>query len=202
MNYTQNIFEEIKNRVDIIDAAERFGLQVDRHNKALCFVHSERNPSLSFKNNRYKCFSCNASGDVIEMICQLKGVKPLEAAKILDNLYGLNLFDKKINFYHYNKELESEKAKLLAWKMWEQWACNTVAGYLKQLDEWKREYAPKPSDELLHPLFAEALNNTAYWNYVYQSVFIEGSFTDKTEFYKTHAKAVNELDNAGKIKSA
>jgi len=197
-----NIFEEIKNRVDIIDAAERFGVQVDRHNKALCFVHSERNPSLSFRNNRYKCFSCNTSGDVIEMICQLKGVKPIEAAKILNSIYGLNLFDKKTDYTYLRKQLESEKAKLSAWNAWELRASIIIATYLKQLDEWKRLYAPKTPDEPLHPLFVESLNNIAYWDYVYQSVFIEGSFTEKTAFYKTHAKAVDELDKTRKVKSA
>jgi len=195
---SNNIFEEIKHRVNIIDAAERLGIQVDRHNKALCFVHNERHPSLSFKNDYFKCFSCGVAGDVISMVCHLKGVKPIEAARILDSLYGLNLFDNKVHI----KQPEFDKTKLESWKAWEQWACNMVAEYLKQLDEWKRIYKPKPSDEKLHPLFAEALNKIEYWDYIYKTVFIEGDFTIKTEFYQTHRKAVDALDTTRKVRSA
>ena len=46
--------------------AERLGLQVCRH-KALCPFHDDHHASLSFHNNKYKCWSCGASGDVISL---------------------------------------------------------------------------------------------------------------------------------------
>ena len=53
----------------IEEVAEKLGIRVVRH-KALCPFHDDRHPSLHFdvKRNRFKCFSCGASGDVISLV--------------------------------------------------------------------------------------------------------------------------------------
>ena len=51
----------------IEDVAKKLGIEVGRH-KALCPFHEDRHPSLHFKNNRFKCFACGASGDVIDLV--------------------------------------------------------------------------------------------------------------------------------------
>lgn len=40
------------------DAAKRFGLDVKNH-MAHCFKHNDRIASLGFRNNHWKCFSCD-----------------------------------------------------------------------------------------------------------------------------------------------
>ena len=47
--------------------AERLGLQVRMH-KALCPFHDDHHASLSFKKNKYKCWSCGESGDTISLV--------------------------------------------------------------------------------------------------------------------------------------
>ena len=47
--------------------AIEFGLKVTRH-QAHCFMHDDKHPSLAFKNNRWKCFSCDKGGDAISLI--------------------------------------------------------------------------------------------------------------------------------------
>ena len=63
--------EELDNirATPIEEVAERLGIEVVRH-KALCPFHDDRHPSLHFdvKRNRFKCFSCGASGDVISLV--------------------------------------------------------------------------------------------------------------------------------------
>jgi len=86
-------FEAIKNSIDIKDVAKRYGIVVDRNNKALCFVHNDTRPSLSFKGGRYKCFACGVGGDVIDMVAAIQGVSAIEAARMIDSHYRLNLFD-------------------------------------------------------------------------------------------------------------
>ena len=60
-------------------------------------------------------------------------------------------------------------------------------------------YAPdalpdRPWDgEDFHPLFAEALRNWDYWEELYLSVLVAGSFRQKLKFYQTHGKEVSEL---------
>lgn len=49
--------------------AERLGLNVKRHH-CLCPFHGDRTPSLSFsvKRNTYRCWSCSARGDPIDLV--------------------------------------------------------------------------------------------------------------------------------------
>ena len=49
------------------DAAKRFGLDVKNH-MAHCFKHNDRIASLGFRNNHWKCFSCDIGGDAITFI--------------------------------------------------------------------------------------------------------------------------------------
>jgi hypothetical protein len=87
-----SIFEKVKNTVSIAEVAERFGVKLDRHGKALCPFHSEDTPSFPIKKseNIFKCFGCGESGDAIDFVAKLKGIEPLEAAKLLAEMYGLS----------------------------------------------------------------------------------------------------------------
>ncbi len=60
--------EDIKDNVDLREAMEYYGIQFNRVGKAKCPFHSEKTASLSVKNGRYKCFGCQASGDVINFV--------------------------------------------------------------------------------------------------------------------------------------
>ena len=48
--------------------AERLGMKVVRH-KALCPFHDDHHPSMSLgRKNHYRCFVCDAHGDVIDLV--------------------------------------------------------------------------------------------------------------------------------------
>ena len=64
--------------------ADKMGIRVVRH-KALCPFHEDRHPSLHFKNNRFKCFACGASGDVIDLVQIYLNVEFKEAVEWMDN---------------------------------------------------------------------------------------------------------------------
>ena len=64
--------------------ADKMGIRVVRH-KALCPFHEDRHPSLHFKNNRFKCFACGASGDVIDLVQRYLNVEFKEAVEWMDN---------------------------------------------------------------------------------------------------------------------
>ena len=105
------VFEAIKRHVDIRDAATRhYGIEVDRHGKSLCFVHAEKTSSLSFKGGRFKCFGCGIGGSVIDLVCHMRGIQPLEAARELDSLYGLGLFDKPPNAQEIRQQMQQREA--------------------------------------------------------------------------------------------
>ena len=64
--------------------AERLGLRVCRH-KSLCPFHDDHTPSLSFKNNKFRCWSCGESGDSISLAEKMLGKGFVEACRWLAN---------------------------------------------------------------------------------------------------------------------
>lgn len=58
-------------------------IKVGRNKKALCPWHSDRNPSLTVKDNRVWCFPCDRGGDVIDLYMVLNGCDMVTAVKAL-----------------------------------------------------------------------------------------------------------------------
>ena len=66
----------------IEEVAAKLCIEVGRH-KALCPFQQDRHPSLHFdiKRNRYKCFSCGASGNVIDLVMRYMNIGFKEAVE-------------------------------------------------------------------------------------------------------------------------
>ena len=62
--------------------AQRLGLRVVRH-KSLCPFHDDHHASLSFKKNKFKCWSCGESGDSISLVEKMLGKNFLDACRWL-----------------------------------------------------------------------------------------------------------------------
>ena len=62
--------------------AQRLGLTV-KHHKALCPFHNDHTPSLTFKKNKFKCWSCGESGDSISLVEKVLGKDFLDACRWL-----------------------------------------------------------------------------------------------------------------------
>ena len=74
--------------------AERLGLRVERH-KCLCPFHDDHTPSLSFKNNKFRCWSCGESGDTIKLAEKMLGKGFVEACRWLANEHNVILTEYK-----------------------------------------------------------------------------------------------------------
>lgn len=96
-----NELEEIKSKIKIIDICSKQGLKLIKRGKnyvALCPFHSEKTPSFTINNeeNFYKCFGCQAGGDVIEFYKELFkldyaiAIKELKALAGIDRSYQVN----------------------------------------------------------------------------------------------------------------
>ena len=82
------IFETVKQSVTARQAAKAYGLEVDVHGMALCPFHDDHHPSLKL-DQRFYCFGCGASGDVIDFAARLFDLSPREAAKKLAEDFGI-----------------------------------------------------------------------------------------------------------------
>ena len=85
-----SVFDEARDRVSALEAGSLYGLTI-HYNKALCPWHDDHTPSLSFRGNRCKCFSCGVSGSSIDLTAQLLGLSPIDAVKRLDADFSLGL---------------------------------------------------------------------------------------------------------------
>ena len=85
----QNIFQDIKDRVDLKDLVSYYGLDVDRGGFACCPLHNERNSSFKVCEDHYHCFGCGAHGDYTDFVEKLYGVSNIEAAKKISYNFGV-----------------------------------------------------------------------------------------------------------------
>lgn len=84
-------FAAAREQVSALEVAQRYGVQIDRHGRALCPFHPDHRPSMTFKGGRYRCWVCNSSGDATDLVKHLCGGTYWEALKRLDQDFALNL---------------------------------------------------------------------------------------------------------------
>ena len=188
-----SLFKEVKAAVTARQAAERYGLKVNRAGMACCPFHDDRNPSMKL-DERFYCFGCGATGDAVDLAARLLDLSPKEAAVQLASDFGIILSQK------------GGKAKVVADKMsttkkmktdpivnWVDRAIRIMTDYLWKLREWKEKYAPQSMDDNWHPLFCEALDKTSYVEYVLDELFAAGKL-EYEELRRVFGKEVERIE--------
>lgn len=114
---------EIINRLKEInteDVARKLGISVDRH-RALCFMHQDTHPSLSFMKNGHgwKCFVCDKGGyDAISLVMNFLQCDYLKACHWLCEAYSIYLpkqsseykyLRRPIRIYSHPKDIPSQR---------------------------------------------------------------------------------------------
>ena len=80
------IYEKAKSLVTAREAAEHYGLTVNRYGMALCPFHDDQNPSMKL-DDRFHCFGCGEDGDVIDFTAKFFNLSLPEAAeKLIDTV--------------------------------------------------------------------------------------------------------------------
>ena len=81
------IYEKAKSLVTAREAAEHYGLTVNRYGMALCPFHDDHNPSMKL-DDRFHCFGCGEDGDVIDFTAKFFNLTLREAAQKLIDDFG------------------------------------------------------------------------------------------------------------------
>lgn len=159
-----NVFEAVKQTVTTRQAAENYGIHVNRAGKANCPFHNDRTPSMKV-DKRFHCFGCGADGDVIDFTAQLYGLDVKSAAEKL-------AADFQIPYTHHMRKETAKKpirgkSEGQMYRDLEAKCFKVLLDYFHLLRHWERAYVPKPEDETWHPLFVEALQkkttSSIYW---------------------------------------
>ena len=186
-----NIFEEVKERSDILEVARAIGLNLNRYNKGLCPFHNEKTPSFSICSKRqlFKCFGCGECGDSIALVSKLKGLNNYESALYINKLLNLGLEvkeDKSIvtnNKAKDNKisKIENYNNSKVIIEAFEKWENDTFL----LLSDYRRYLSEKDDEET-----AEMLNIIDY----YLDIFTSNDIEEKLEFYKYNKKVVQSIN--------
>ena len=141
-------YARIKQTVTTRQAAERYGLSVNRSGMARCPFHEDHNPSMKV-DDRFYCFGCHASGDVIDFTAKLFGISLKDAAKKLAEDFGINSRPPTQSDIH---TLHAEPPRDR-----EQLCICVLREYLRYLRIWQLRYRPEKPGDKFHPRFAEAM---------------------------------------------
>ena len=184
-----SVFEAVKHQVTTLQAAEQYGLSVNRHGMAVCPFHADKHPSMKV-DKRFHCFACQADGDVIDFVSRLFGISSKEAAVKLANDFGV-LYD--------STQKSSVRAKLREatakqqYQQEERRCFAVLADYFHRLHVWKQQYRPKHPEDEWHPLFVEALQRESYIEHLLD-ILLYGTPEEKKALVADQRKEVMKLE--------
>ena len=142
-----DLFTQIKMAVSVKEAAEYYGLEVNRGNMACCPFHNDHTPSMKLNEDYFYCFGCGATGDVIGLTARLFSLSNYEAAQKLAADFGMTEQKPSIlaRLQRGASQAEAERR------------CFRVLGdYLQILQDWKTNCAPQSPEDSIDPRYAEA----------------------------------------------
>ena len=83
------LFELVKQNICVPDAAEHYGLQVNRNGMCSCPFHEDQHPSMKLNERYFYCFGCGATGDVIDFTARLYKLSPKRPPRSWHRILGL-----------------------------------------------------------------------------------------------------------------
>ena len=171
------IFEIVKENVNLREAAELYGIDVNRYGKALCSFHNDRHPSLYVADDHYYCFACGEHGDVIDFAAKLFGLPLYEAAQRLAADFHLGPDNPPSAAALHAKRVQTEAQQL---RENERLCFSVLSDYARVLRDWKGRYAPQSPDKPVHARFVEACHELDEAEY-YLDILTSGDSHERAE---------------------
>ena len=171
------IFEIVKENVNLREAAELYGIDVNRYGKALCPFHNDRNPSLYVADDHYYCFACGEHGDVIDFVGRLFQLSPYDAARKLMADFHLSPDKPPSAAALHAKRIRTEAQQL---RENERLCFSILSDYAHVLRDWKVRYAPQSPAEAPDERFVEACHKLDEVEY-YLDILTSGNSYERSE---------------------
>ena len=148
-------YARIKQTVTTRQTAERYGLSVNRRGLVKCPFHEDHHPSMKV-DDRFYCFGCGASGDVIDFTARLFGLSPYDTAKKLETDFGIGAEYEPLPFPTHAEPTRDRERLCIC----------VLREYLRYLRIWQLRYRPEKPGDPIHPRFAEAMKTLPTVNYL------------------------------------
>ncbi len=172
-----NVFTTVKTSINLGEAAEHYGIKVNRYGKALCPFHNDRHPSMVVYDDHYHCFACGEHGDVIDLVANLYGMPVLDAVNKLAYDFGISQDKPPTKEMQEKMNRKSEAQQL---RENEKLCFSALLAYMKLLQEWKELYAPRTPEDKHHDRFVQACHGLDYVEYLVD-LLIMGDSYERTE---------------------
>ena len=189
-----NVFEAVKQSVTVREAAEMYGIQVNRNGMACCPFHDDRHPSMKLNEEYFYCFGCGVTGDVIGLTARLYNLTPKEAAEKLAQDFGL-AYDSQAP---PRRQYVRQKTEVQKFKEDRDRSFRVLADYYHLLRKWETAYAPKTPEEHLHPRYMEAIHKKDYVGYLLDC-FLENDPEEQKLWIAEHQSKIAALERRVKI---
>ena len=183
----RNLFTTVKAAVTTRQAAEYYGLKVSQNGMACCPFHDDRHPSMKV-DERYYCFGCHETGDVIDFTAKLFGLTAWEAA------------EKLACDFHIDPNTPAPSAasplrrQLARQRDVETHCIRVLAEYERLLKNRKEQFAPAMTDEDWDPRFVEACQTLPTIGY-----YLDLLYTPDEELRKDTAEALIQDGTIGRL---
>ena len=194
------LFEAVKDAVTARQAAEFYGISVDRKGMVCCPFHNDHTPSLKI-DRRFHCFGCGADGDVFNFVGNLFGISDYEAAQKLAEDFGI-AYEKRgrdggQEEGKKKRQSRFQKTRKIRFEETERKFYTILTDYYHLMKRWKEERFPKDQDEEWDPYFCEALDNLTPVGELLDE-FISADLEGKVDIINKYGREVKKYE--GRIK--
>ena len=162
-----NVFEAVKQSVTTRQAALVYGISVGRNGMACCPFHDDRHPSMKV-DRRFHCFAWLAEDFSIS-------------------------FDRKGHDPPQKRVIKRKISEEMRYRQAEQKCFRVLCDYLRLLERWKEEYAPKQPEDDWNPLFVEALHRQPYIEYLLD-LLLSDSIEERAFVVAEYGKEVRKIE--------
>lgn len=187
-----NVFEAVKQSVTTRQAAEHYGIRVNRNGMCVCPFHNDKNPSMKL-DRRFYCFGCGATGDVIDFVSLLHSTGSKEAALMLAQDFSIPDEDGKNRTKRPVKPRLRQETEEQRFQRMERHCFKVLSDYYHLLRRWREEYAPRQPGEEWNPRFVEALQKQSYVEYLLDGL-LSGDLQERAAIIIEHGKEVKQLE--------
>ena len=190
----ESVFETVKQSITVREAAQMYGIEVNRSGMACCPFHDDKNPSMKLNEEYFYCFGCGATGDVIDFTARLYNLSPKEAAEKLAQDFGLAYDSQTPPRRRYVRQ----KSEAQKFKEDRDHTFRVLADYFHLLRKWETDYTPKTPEENPHPRFMEAIQQKDYVGYLLD-FFLEDTPDEQRLWIAEHHSGIANLERRVKF---
>ena len=188
----ENVFEAVKQSVTVREAAQMYGIEVNRSGMACCPFHDDKNPSLRLNEEYFYCFGCGATGDVIDFTARLYNLSPRRPPKSWPRILAWLMTVRPLPEALFPAETEAQK-----FKEDRDHAFRVLADYFHLLRKWETDYSPKHRRKIRSPFYGGNPEKD-YMGYLLD-FFLEDSPEEQKLWMAEHQSEIANLERRVKF---